>query len=221
MSQSGREVLHVFLVSIAVPSPPQPRVSVKHLIKNKKCSLFTIGRFDEEEEAARAYNKAIRDAGLEVKRHINAVDATGALMPRKYGSVRSAVVAPDPARAPAETSSKFWGVCWDKRNRRWRAQYTDANDKMRFIGNFDDQEAAAHAVNAAIRRAGLEGRRKTNPVVDGQLVPRALKAPGHGESPRARKRRRDKSGAAIPSTRARRPRRAVDYAAMVDPDFQA
>ena len=110
---------------------------------------------------------------------------------------------------------------WDKRNRRWRAQYTDANDKMRFIGNFDDQEAAAHAVNAAIRRAGLEGRRKTNPVVDGQLVPRALKAPGHGESPRARKRRRDKSGAAIPSTRARRPRRAVDYAAMVDPDFQA
>ena len=48
VSQSGREVLHVFLVSIAVPSPPQPRVSVKHLIKNKKCSLFTIGRFDEE-----------------------------------------------------------------------------------------------------------------------------------------------------------------------------
>ena len=117
--------------------------------------------------------------------------------------------------------SESRGVCWDKRNRRWRAQYTDANDKMRFIGNFDDQEAAAHAVNAAIRRAGLEGRRKTNPVVDGQLVPRALKAPGHGESPRARKRRRDKSGAAIPSTRAHRPRRAVDYAAMVDPDFQA
>ena len=217
MSQSGREVLHVFLVSIAVPSPPQPRVSVKHLIKNKKCSLFTIGRFDEEEEAARAYNKAIRDAGLEVKRHINAVDATGALMPRKYGSVRSAVVAPDPARAPAETSSKFWGVCWDKQMRRWKAQYTDADCNRRTIGLFDTQEAAAHAVNAAIRRAGLEGRRKTNPVVDGRLVPRARKAVGHG--PKAlRKRRREELAAAAPSTHARRPRRAVSY--EEDPDFE-
>ena len=99
---------------------------------------------------------------------------------------------------------------WGKRNRRWHAYYIDANGKRRHIGYFDTQEAAARAVNAAIRRAGLEGRRHTNPVVDGQLVPRALKAPGHGESPRARKRRREKSGAAVPSTRARRrPRRAA------------
>ena len=53
---------------------------------------------------------------------------------------------------------------------------------------------------AAIRRAGLEGRRKTNPVVDGQLVPKKRKAPGHG--PRY-KRRRDEPAAA-PSQRARR-----------------
>ena len=49
------------------------------------------------------------------------------------------------------------------------------------------EEAAAHAVNAAIRRAGLEGRRKTNPVVDGQLVPRARKTP--------KKRRREEPAA--------------------------
>ena len=64
------------------------------------------------------------------------------------------------------------------------------------------QEDAAHAVNAAIRRAGLEGKRRTNPVVDGQLVPRARK--------RTMKRRRDEP-AATPSPRARRPRRAVNY----------
>ena len=76
------------------------------------------------------------------------------------------------------------------------AQYKDANGKKRHIGLFDTQEAAAHAVNAAIRRAGLEGRRKTNPVVDGQLVP---KPPGALN----RKRRRDEPAAAAPSTRPR------------------
>ena len=66
---------------------------------------------------------------------------------------------------------------------------------MRYIGRFDTQEEAAHAVNAAIRRAGLEGRRKTNPVVDGQLVPRERKTP--------KKRRREDPAAATPSTRPR------------------
>ena len=56
----------------------------------------------------------------------------------------------------------------------------DANGMSAPIGLFDTQEAAAHAVNAAIRRAGLERkRRQTNPVVDGQLVPRARNASGH------------------------------------------
>ena len=77
--------------------------------------------------------------------------------------------------------------------RRWQARYYDASGKMRHIGYFDTQEAAAHAVNAAIRRAGLEGRRKTNPVVDGRLVPRERKM--------TKKRRRDE--AATPSPRPR------------------
>ena len=147
---------------------------------------------------------------------MNEVDATGALVPKpsdapNYGRRdRAAVVAPDPARDPTATTSKFWGVSWDKSARRWRAGYRDASGKHRFIANFDTQEQAAHAVNAAIRRAGLEGRRKTNPVVDGQLVPRARKAPGHGvDALRGRKRGRD---AATPSTRARRPRPAINYA---------
>ena len=153
-----------------------------------------IGNFDDEEEAARAVDKAIRDAGLEGRRKTNAVDATGALVPRvtRHTSKlcdRSAVVAPDPARDPKATTSKFWGVTWDKKKRRWAARYKDASGKQRTIGLFDTQEQAAHAVNAAIRRAGLEGRRKTNPVVDGQLVPKPPRKPS------SRKRRRDESGA--------------------------
>ena len=67
---------------------------------------------------------------------------------------------------------KFWGVAWDKRKRRWRASYVDEAGRRRVVGFFDDQEAAAHAVNAAICRACLSQRRKTNPVVDGRPVPR-------------------------------------------------
>ena len=164
----------------------------------------TIGYFDDEEEAAHAVNKAIRDAGLEGKRHMNAVDASGALV-HKFGHHlardRSAVVAPDPALAPTETTSKYWCVSWNKRKRRWMAQYTDASGKRRTIGYFDTQEDAARAYNAAIRRAGLEGRRRTNPVVDGRLVPKS--GPRSGPM---RKRRREETAAAAPSP-ARRPRR--------------
>ena len=104
------------------------------------------------------------------------------------------------ARAPSATTSKFWGVGWDRRARRWKAYYKDANGKQRTIGIYDTQEDAARAYNAAIRRAGLEGRRKTNPVVDGQLVPKPPRKPP------SRKRRRDESTAAEPSPRARRRR---------------
>ena len=111
--------------------------------------------------------------------------------------------------APTATTSKFWGVTWDKRKRRWMAQYKDANGKKRFLGYFDTQESAAHAVNAAIRRAGLENSRRTNPVVDGQLVPRERKR---------EKRGREESAAAAPSTRARRPRSAVNFDDYLQPD---
>ena len=118
---------------------------------------------------------------------------------------RSAVVAPDPARAPTAPTSKFWGVSWAKRDRRWEARYRAANGKTRFIGLYDTQEDAAHAVNAAIRRAGLVGKRRTNPVVDGRLVPRETTYKRRGG-----KRRRDEP-AAMPPRRARRPRRAAEY----------
>jgi len=49
----------------------------------------------------------------------------------------------------------------------------------------------------------IQRRRNTNPVVDGQLVPRALKARGHGPGYARNKRRRDEP-AATPSPRSRR-----------------
>ena len=51
------------------------------------------------------------------------------------------------------------------------------------------------------------------------MVPRARKAAGHGQKA-SYKRRREEPAAAAPSTRARRPRHAVDYAAMNDPGLE-
>ena len=92
--------------------------------------------------------------------------------------------------------------------------------EKRHIGLYDTQESAAHAVNAAIRRAGLAGKRHTNPVVDGQLVPKKRKANGHGRprDHRRRAKRRREEPAATPSTRARHQRRTVNYAE--DPDYE-
>ena len=57
--------------------------------------------------------------------------------------------------------------------RRWRATYNDANTVKRHIGYFDDQEAAALAVNKAIIDAGLAGLRRMNEIdADGMPVPR-------------------------------------------------
>ena len=76
-------------------------------------------------------------------------------------------------------------MTWDKGKRRWKAKYKDAIGKTRYIGHFDTQEEAAHAVNAAIRRARLEGKRRTNPVdAMGALVPKPSDAPNY--APRGR-----------------------------------
>ena len=107
---------------------------------------------------------------------------------------KAAVVAPDPARAPTETTSKFWGVNWDRRDKKWRAQYQDADGKRHTIGYFDDEEEAARAYNKAINEAGLEGRRKTNAVdATGALVPREHTIRRDRAS--RRRRRRPSSGA--------------------------
>ena len=73
---------------------------------------------------------------------------------------------------------KFWGVAWDKRKRRWRASYVDWDGRRFCVGFFERGADAALAVNAAIGAAGLAGRRKTNPVVDGRPVPRPYPTAG-------------------------------------------
>ena len=76
-------------------------------------------------------------------------------------------------RAQPRFAPKYWGVAWDRRKRRWRASFVDETGRRRVVGFSVRGADAALAVNAAIQWAGLEGRRKTNPVdADGRVVPR-------------------------------------------------
>ena len=109
------------------------------------------------------------------------------------------------------TTSRFWGVTWNRNKKKWQAQYTDADNATQYLGVFTTQEAAAHRVNAAIETlpAHVQRRRRKNEVdaATGKLLPRNRIAPGHG--PRCDRYRQKPT--APHSKRARRPRRAVNF----------
>lgn len=55
-------------------------------------------------------------------------------------------------RKPANKSSKFRGVSWHKSDRKWRATLSHP---WKFIGNFDSEESAARAWDAAVSDLGF------------------------------------------------------------------
>ena len=109
------------------------------------------------------------------------------------------------------TSSRFWGVSWDRGRKKWLAYYKDADGKHRHIGYFEDEEEAARARNKAIRDAGLEGRRKTNAVdATGALVPRVTP---HTSKPR------DRSAVVAPQPRMMLGEPAPPFFLCIEPGF--
>jgi hypothetical protein len=98
-----------------------------------------LGSFEGEEAAARAYDKAVIERGLLDLRNFDDYDL------------------PSASPAPKRVTSRFRGVCWEKASRKWRAQmYKDGVQK--FLGNFEDEEAAARAYDEAAMECGQLGR---------------------------------------------------------------
>jgi hypothetical protein len=94
-----------------------------------------VGRFDDEEAAARAYNDAVKKAGL---RHKLNREVDGKL------------------QAKPEKSSPFRGVYWHKVAKKWVAKVTRSKkcglDGTQIkLGYFDDEIEAAKAVDKYIR----------------------------------------------------------------------
>jgi predicted site-specific integrase-resolvase len=73
-------------------------------------------------------------------------------------------------------TSRFKGVCWDKRKERWKA-YVKKGQKMRNIGTFRDEIAAAQAYDEAARELFGEHARLNFPDgVDARLEREAVEA---------------------------------------------
>ena len=115
----------------------------------------SIGTYDDEEQAALAYNAYVRRHGLGNK--INPVDANGKLVPK------------------AKPKSRFWGVSWAADRSKWRARYRDGSTppKNVGVGYFSDDEVAALEYNKAVRDNGLESIRNVNRVdASGRPLPK-------------------------------------------------
>ena len=61
-------------------------------------------------------------------------------------------VVPDDAGGARTTSSRFWGVSWNRGSKKWQAHYKDTDGKSRTIGYFD---GAARAQGVRPRAKGL------------------------------------------------------------------
>ena len=118
--------------------------------------LIQIGRYDDEEVAARKYNEYVRRHGL--GNPLNDVDANGKLVPKK------------------KRTSRFWGVYWQADRSKWRAQYIDDSEPRTMhchVGYFVDEERAALAYNKAVTDAGLAEIRNLNRVdATGRPIPK-------------------------------------------------
>jgi hypothetical protein len=111
-----------------------------------------IGRYDDEEVAARKYNEYVQRHDL--GNQLNDVDANGKPLPTTF-----------------KRSSRFHGVSWhaNRSECQWRAQYRDprstpAKTKTCHVGYYSDEEVAALAYNEAVIAAGLDHIRVMNRV---------------------------------------------------------
>ena len=95
--------------------------------------------------------------------------------PRDRMSSGSGELSPLPAvgseESPRARSSLYYGVSWNSKKRKWVSQYTTSTSKTIYVGQFEDEVAAALAYNEAVCDAGLSNLRTLNQVGrDGRLA---------------------------------------------------
>ena len=117
------------------PTPPAPEKTSRHrgVSWHQKQKMWRaqisvdgksrgLGYFNDEAEAASAYAAACREAGR------------------------------DPTPPAPEKTSRYRGVCWDRKGNKWRARIKLGGKEWN-LGGYEDEEAAAGAFLAACLNA--------------------------------------------------------------------
>ncbi len=73
---------------------------------------------------------------------------------------------------PGKVSSKFWGVCWDFCNKRWKASFRHNGRVVNLKGTFATDREASDAVDNFLRQNGRPN--ETNHDENGDFRPQAL-----------------------------------------------
>jgi hypothetical protein len=100
-----------------------------------------LGIFGDEEAATRAYDKGAIEWGLLTKLNFDDYD------PPETASASA-------SHAAQQRSSRFRGVSWHKGNRKWIARLR-VQGVPKYLGTFDDEEAAARACDKGAIECGL------------------------------------------------------------------